>query len=332
MLGSNLPNGECQLSALDGGRNNRVYRVEGLAEPLLVKSYFANPKDRRDRFTAERAFYAFLDANGSRQAPQSLGWDSDRWLGLLTFIVGRKLDANEIDHAAIDAALTFFADTNRDRTSAVAARLGEASEACFSVLAHLDLVERRVERISRIEITDDVAARASSFVRTKLAPLWESVRDTATSEFERAGISLERELAAAERCISPSDFGFHNAIRRPDSTLIFFDFEYAGWDDPAKLTCDFFCQQQKPVSIRFWDQVVSRISAQLEAPPEYRMRALTLYPVYQIKWCCIILNEFLASESARRVFAERSTDSKDTRARQLAAAERLLGTIVRAGH
>lgn len=329
MLGSNQPNGECQLSALEGGRNNRVYRIDGLAEPVLVKSYFANPKDRRDRFTAERAFYTFLDTNGSRHAPRSLAWDSDRRLGLFTFVVGRKLEANEIDRSAIDAALDFFAETNRDRESAAAARLGDASEACFSIQAHLDLVERRVERIGQIEIADEVAAEASSFVQKKLAPLWKSVRDTAASEFERAGIPFQRELAAAERCISPSDFGFHNAIRRADGTLIFFDFEYGGWDDPAKLTCDFFCQQQKPVSTRFWDQVVSRIWKELGSPPEYGMRALTLYPAYQIKWCCIILNEFLASESARRLFAERSPPSADTRARQLAAAERLLDTVGR---
>ena len=40
------------------------------------------------------------------------------------------------------------------------------------------------------------------------------------------------------RVLSPSDFGFHNALRRPDGTIVFVDFEYFGWDDPAKMMAD----------------------------------------------------------------------------------------------
>ena len=41
--------------------------------------------------------------------------------------------------------------------------------------------------------------------------------------------------------MSPSDFGFHNVIKK-DDFLYFIDFEYAGLDDPVKLICDFYCQ------------------------------------------------------------------------------------------
>src|SRR6185503_11886129 len=46
--------------------------------------------------------------------------------------------------------------------------------------------------------------------------------------------------------LSPSDFGYHNAVLADDETVRFFDFEYAGWDDPAKLVCDFFNQVEVP--------------------------------------------------------------------------------------
>ena len=39
--------------------------------------------------------------------------------------------------------------------------------------------------------------------------------------------------------ISPSDFGFHNALRT-NTGPVFFDFEFSGWDDPAKTIIDFF--------------------------------------------------------------------------------------------
>ena len=48
------------------------------------------------------------------------------------------------------------------------------------------------------------------------------------------------ELEEDEKIISPSDFGLHNAKLGEDGKLAFFDFEYAGWDDPAKTIADFF--------------------------------------------------------------------------------------------
>ena len=39
--------------------------------------------------------------------------------------------------------------------------------------------------------------------------------------------------------LSPSDFGFHNAILKESGDLVFLDFEYFGRDDPVKLMADF---------------------------------------------------------------------------------------------
>lgn len=322
--------GHWRITALEGGRNNRVYRADGPDQRLLVKTYFRTPHDKRDRYAAENAFYSFLEHAGARQVPRALGWDAERRMGVFTFVDGRRLDASELDAAAIDGALRFFADINRERGSAAAQRLGDASEACFSIAAHLDTVGRRVERMGGIEESDSIAASAAAFVRTKLRTAWDAVRRSAEAAGRRSGLALERELTRGERCISPSDFGFHNVVRGADGALVFFDFEYAGWDDPGKLTADFFCQQQRPVSPRFWDHVVAAVGRELGEPAEYRERAALLYPVYQVKWCCIILNEFLATESARRDYAGQwagSAGRADTRARQLAAAERFLATL-----
>jgi hypothetical protein len=208
-----------------------------------------------------------------------------------------------------------------------AKRLGDASEARFSVEGHLSLIDARVERIKAIAPDSTSRAKALAFVRDRLVPAWASVHESARGECERAGVSPTRELSVGERCISPSDFGFHNAIRDGDGRLVFFDFEYAGWDDPAKLACDFFCQQQKPVSLSFRERVVEGIVAALGDSSDLAARAALLLPVYQVKWCCIILNDFLTADSARRSFAERSVSTEDRQSRQLAAAERLLDRI-----
>ena len=54
----------------------------------------------------------------------------------------------------------------------------------------------------------------------------------------RTHMSFERDIDSAERTLSPSDFGFHNALKRSDGRIVFLDFEYFGWDDPAKMTAE----------------------------------------------------------------------------------------------
>ena len=65
-------------------------------------------------------------------------------------------------------------------------------------------------------------------------------------ETAQLGLPSERPLDQQDRCLSPSDFGFHNALAQGE-TVRFIDFEYAGWDDPAKTVCDFFHHPGVPV-------------------------------------------------------------------------------------
>ncbi len=45
--------------------------------------------------------------------------------------------------------------------------------------------------------------------------------------------------------VSPSDFGFHNALLDDGGAISFLDFEYSGRDDPAKLDLRFFLSAGK---------------------------------------------------------------------------------------
>ena len=67
---------------------------------------------------------------------------------------------------------------------------------------------------------------------------------------------LPRKVAKEEKSLSPSDFGFHNMLIDKNGRLRFIDFEYAGWDDPAKIICDFFCQPKFPVPMNWMDSFI----------------------------------------------------------------------------
>jgi hypothetical protein len=55
----------------------------------------------------------------------------------------------------------------------------------------------------------------------------------------------------------------------------------------------------------------------------------TLLPAYRMKWCCILLNEFLPVGGARRKFASEECDPEERKADQLKKAKAALEGIDR---
>jgi hypothetical protein len=308
--------GPRSVRQLQGGGNNRVFVVETDARPVVLKEYFHHPDDPRDRLGAEFGFSQFAWAIGVRTIPRPLAADRDEHLGVYDYVDG--VQPHSVDVAAVDQALAFVAQLNGQRQRG--RDLPNAAEACFSLDEHL---ERVAARVAALECVQDEQAR--QLVNDVLGPAWESVRAAVAGIAASMGISLSRPLAGADRCISPSDFGFHNALLDARGQYWFLDFEYAGWDDPAKLVCDFFCQPERPVPLRFFDAVVADIARACSDPAWHERRIRLLWPAHQVKWACILLNEFLPVSRLRRQFA--GADPRHARHQRL---ERSRDLLVRA--
>ena len=243
-------------------------------------------------------------------------------MGPFGYVDGRKLRAGEVDAAAVNQALEFILELNRARNPAATQGLPDASEACFSGAAHLERIDQRVARLEQMEGGAAIDRQALAFVRGALQPAWEQARALLWRDYG----SLEQPLPAEERILSPSDFGFHNALLGADGGLRFIDFEYAGWDDPAKLICDFFCQPQTPAPPAFWQPFVSALVDGLKLDGGLARRARLLLPAFQIKWCCIMLNEFGPGGKPRRDFAKGAATTEERKAEQLDKARHYLQT------
>jgi len=310
------------LVPLAGGANNRVFSC---GESFLIKRYFADPDDPRDRFGTERAFYHYLSVCGATPTPQSLGWDVPSRVGVFSFEKGTP--PRNVEGSQVDAALEFVRTLNLPQNRKEAAALAVASEACFSIDQHLATVARRIERLRLLPTEDDGSNAARTFVDQVLEPAWKEVMQqiySHTGDKDRAV-----ELSLSECCVSPSDFGFHNSLVREDGRIVFFDFEYAGWDDPAKLVGDFFCQPEYPVPDIFLSVFISGLRDALALPmdSEFERRCRLLLPLYQIKWSCILLNEFTATGRRRRAFSLGETAAAARRERQLGRARELLSRL-----
>jgi len=173
-------------------------------------------------------------------------------------------------------------------------------------------------------LNDDLDFAADLFARKDIAEVWQSVRANIMTEWP---LRTEREavLPRSERCLSPSDFGFHNALREPSGRLRFLDFEYAGWDDPAKLVCDFANQPDRLLRHSLSNRIADVVIAAHANPGELYRRITALRPLYQVKWACICLNDFLPAGRTRHQFTEgQSTDNRLRRENQLSRARVML--------
>jgi hypothetical protein len=141
------------------------------------------------------------------------------------------------------------------------------------------------------------------FLEKEFKPLLERVVRWSEERLKAAGMSFTEELSLHQRTLSPSDFGFHNALRQPDGRMIFLDFEYFGWDDPAKMIADFLLHPAMDLSPELKKKFASTLVRRFADWPKLSGRVESVYPLFGLKWCMIMLNEFLPEQLLRRQFA-----------------------------
>lgn len=298
------------VAPLVSGGNNRVYAVATGDTRFVAKSYFHDAQDPRDRLQTEFSFVTHAWNFGMRCVPQPIAADPSAHLALFEYVEGRRLDPGDVGVDSVAQAGRFFAQLNSAASRAAGTELGDASEACFSVADYMRAVDVRLERLSLLEPTTSVERDAADFVQ-QMVSSWKAIRSDILSRYP------EPETPGPWRSLSPSDFGFHNALLRPSGDICFIDFEYAGWDDPAKAIGDFFTHPGLPVPERCLPDFVSAACVSFDNASQLVERARLLWTTCRIKWCCIILNEFQPAAARRRRYADAAVDLESRKELQL---------------
>ncbi|MFQ5732236.1 MAG: phosphotransferase [Planctomycetaceae bacterium] len=289
---------------MTGGGNNRLSRLT-LADGrrVVAKSFFRDRSESRDRMESETSFLRFCKNNGVACVPALIASDRAAGVAILEDLSGQR--PVRVDEGLLESAIDFVTAVNRFRNTPEARSLPPASDACFSLKENLDSVRRRLQRLQTMAADSNVNRDAVEFVAGPLGDVWSRVEAAALQVAARDGIDPATSLDDNEQCLSPSDFGFHNCLVTEDGHVSFVDFEYAGWDDPAKMIADFFGQPEVPVPMEYYSQFATRVltGLKLRESERHRRRCDLLLPIHQVKWSCIMLNDFLPEVGRRREFA-----------------------------
>lgn len=277
------------LELLNGGKNNRAYKVVTAQQICFLKQFYG---DSNERFEREVAFLRNLHSANIPALPKLIASDSELGLSLTSFIHGRPLTQVTID--SVVQAAQFINDIN----SAVQQDMSGfclAKGALLNVEAFIDDIQNRLQSLSEENQSPALANSLEDFITRELTPTYEVYVDNV-----KAQLDIESPF---ELVLSPSDFGFHNALM--NKNVHFFDFEYAGLDSLEKLTTDFFAQPRYAIPQDLLSRFVATTSL-VKNTEEFCHRCRTLLPLAHIKWILIFLNDFKHPDKLRREFAGNS--------------------------
>ncbi len=321
------------VQSMDGGRNNSVFRVDSSnGDRRLAKFYPEEQSGSRERLSCEFNGLDFLWQHQVRCVPQPIKADTETRCAVYEFINGNSVDASSIGADDIDQTLKFIGALNDLHSPALAANLPIASDACFSISDLLGTIDRRYDRLVAVLTAHPEHSTLAEFLYKEFRPIYDNLTQSIKAATKGHVRDPESVLDLEQRTLSPSDFGFHNTIRRPGGQIAFVDFEYFGWDDPAKMISDYLLHPAQDLDQELKERFFNGCLTIFADQKNLADRMSHVYPLCGLKWCLLLLNEFVPEVIDRRVHANQGVlDVSALQQEQLNKARKMLFRV-QGGH
>jgi hypothetical protein len=310
------------VEQIGGGRNSRVFCVNSNGRSFALKQYPSRDDDPRDRLATEVGALRLMEHYRIEVVPRVVAVDAGRGFALLSWIDGAAV--GDVSDSDIDAAVAFLATIHGLRKTSWAMQQPAAAEAC---LAGSEIERQIAMRLDRLLVLSPDEPELSDFIDKSFVPMFRETVARSRQKLAAARLDFASELPQIWRSLVPSDFGFHNSLRRKDGSLAFLDFEYFGWDDPVKLTADIMlhpgCRLELPHRQRLRRAAVGVYGED----QNFAQRLAAFYPLFGLRWVLIMLNEFIPERWRRRVLAGAAESWSDTKALQLKLGGELLTSL-----
>lgn len=279
-------------TCIGSGRKNTIYAIStDLGRDFVVKQYGSWDESQQNRAGCEYQSLSALWSAGIRCIAKPQWHDATLRLGVYQYLKGEPLLVPTVTAQTVRQAADFIVSLQALRDQPAMQQLPDAADASFSFEGYLQHIEERYRRLFQVIHADHVYAPVEEFLTEDFLPAFATVCQYLSRSLLK--VQWRQTLAKQCRILSPSDFGFHNMLQQSGGLLYFLDFEYFGWDDPAKLIADFFLQPDAPPPVSLRTVFFDELQPFLMRDPTVRQRVQIAYLFLSLKWCLIILNPFL---------------------------------------
>ena len=290
------------IARIGGGRNSRVYKILlGTGEEFAVKQYYADGNGECERMMREFRTLEFLWGSGIRSVPRPVKIDYKGCQGVYEFVRGSIPNTDSLDREDINQAVKFLIGLHRLSSASGGKEQPWASEAFVSLTTIVDGIGQRLSRLIEGSRSSSVFSEVSFFLNSVFTPVFNQIVGDVGRQ-----VGESPEIVGGTVTLSPSDFGFHNVLRKGDGQLTFVDFEHFGYDDPVKLVADISLHPHSAMQFddRLKRSLITSLSEYFGSFDQFFSERLSLFwPIFCLKWCMILLNEFDTEALARRKHA-----------------------------
>lgn len=276
------------LSLAGSGANSRIYRLETSDNVYALKFYREGKKHFNDRLKSEQRALKLFHENGILNTPKIYSCDIENNCVLMEWINGNII--SKPNSSDVENLSDFIIKVDQVKNSINIEDHEEATEACLSASELISQIENRIDKLSGSDSKD-----LHGFMQKYFSPLFNEISEWVYESYRNMHMSSNKNLSIEFQTLSVVDFGFHNALKNQNGEIIFIDFEYFGLDDPVKLVSDTLLHPHPLMNLShefrqyFFDKTLNYFSKD----DYYPHRVKTLYPLYVLRWCTIMLNSFL---------------------------------------
>ena len=305
------------LTELKGGGNNLLSKIKFHDISLVLKVY--DSTGNKERLPSEWKFLSLLSkVEQNFSTPRPIVMNLDENLAIYSFVQGKKLSPSTLKATHIEQAASFLKNLNSMDFRSRAEQLPNASDAGFSLSEHINILDARLAKLSKFSISN------------RLKDQIFQCREKLDNRLNFIYYHFPFQLTKRQQVVSPSDFGFHNALVNSKNFVSFIDFEYAGWDDPAKTVADFFFQPQIEVPSEYLSLLCD---ACFGFYPEndrqmHISRSMSMRPIFGLKWCCIILAPF-DTLYQEKISTKSSNDLINIQRNRINSAEKMIKVTIK---
>ena len=316
------------FQVLPSSGNNRIYKFElKNGKSYVAKHYLQFSEDLRPRLQAEFSHLNALWQLGFRDIPQPiLKEGSCAVFSLIEGMPVKSVGAEEI--GKVISFLNRLSDISIE-LQAFPVFPGADSRTCLG--DYIDQIEKRYDRIVLGAKNSEWEKEINDFMKQSFFSHKEFVFNKFYDSIESSGWDAHRPFEETERMFSPSDLGFHNILagNQNKGELFFLDFEYSGWDDPAKLLADFFHHEGQNVAWEHKWYLLEQFATHRKQDPGFLRRWETIIDLIGLEWVLIVLNVADPNEMKRKRFANPTLDPTDLIKARIAKAKKMIGEMTK---
>lgn len=261
---------------INKGGNSNIYRVFNKIYDFKVKLHSENDhieKIKKEIYLHNFFFKKKLNVNKIKY------FDEDYFLSYSNWIKGKKI--NKLTPQNIKYFTHFIDQLKKIKLNYNQDLLASAN--CFDIYQIKKQFDSRISEFNEVKSTN---LKVYQFINTKINKTFnEYFKKILKIKF------INKYFNKNIYYLSPSDYGIHNSLKLK-SKVFFFDFEYAGFDSPIKLICDFIYNPSNKIYEKIdiqniWINECCKIFS-IREPYVIQL----IKPLFGLIWCLIILNEY----------------------------------------